>query len=291
VSVIASEDDIFAQRGQGVITQEQFDAAAARIPAERRQEFLRSRSRLERFVDQTLITAQIAAEARVAGFEETPEVRARMEWAANEELARAWLAKRRSELPPADYETMAREEWLLNGDSYMTEPTIDVSHILIKAENRTAEDARFLAEELRARLNDDPSLFDEFVAEYSEDSSAAANKGRFYGVRRGQMVRPFEVAAFGMEPGEISGPVKTQYGFHIIRLDALEPARKQSFEEVRERLVEQMRSRHREAAEVDYLSTLASEEVVLTEDALREMVVRQFGEDAVVPAEEPVQSE
>ena len=94
-----------------------------------------------------------------------------------------------------------------------------------------------------------------------------------------------------MEPGEISGPVKTQYGFHIIRLDALEPARKQSFEEVRGRLVEQMRSRHSEAAEVDYLSTLASEEVVLTEDALREMVVRQFGADAVVPAEEPVQSE
>lgn len=286
-----AQEDMFAIRGDGVVTQEQFAAAAARIPEDRRQSFLRNRSRLERFLDETLLTAQLAAAAREAGLDERPEVRARMEWGAQEALARAWLDHYKNELNDADYEAMAREQWMLNKESYRTEEAIDVTHILIKSEVRGEEEALALTERLADELAEDPSRFDDLVFEYSEDSSAARSRGRFQGVLRGQMVAPFETAAFALEEGQIAGPIETRYGFHLIRLDKRHPSRQQTFEELRVQLVDSMRTRYRKDRETAYLSQLTALEVELTDEAVREMVRRQFGEDALAPGEEILESE
>jgi len=53
----------------------------------------------------------------------------------------------------------------------------------------------------------------------------------------GDMVKPFEEAAFALEPGEISEPVKTDYGYHVIRLDAYYEPTMMTFEEVKPQLV------------------------------------------------------
>ena len=59
-------------------------------------------------------------------------------------------------------------------------------------------EAKALAETILAKLNDDPSAFDDLVSEYSEDPSAPYNRGKFPNVRKGTMVKPFETAAFAL---------------------------------------------------------------------------------------------
>lgn len=281
------EPGVLATRGEGVLTQEVFDAHADRIPAENRLRLLRDKDRLEEIMNQLLISDQLASAAEDAGFEADPMVVARMQLAAREELARAWLEHYVRGLSQPDYELMAREYWQVNRSEFQTIPTVDVTHILISTAERDDTAALELATGLHERLIKDPSGFDAMVIEYSEDPSAAANKGRFYGVKKGEMTRAFEDMAFSLDAGQISGPVKTPYGYHLIRLDGKKPAEVKPFREVRQELVMKMRAEHRREAQNNYLTQLYSEDASISIEAMQEMVERQFGESTAGQAPEP----
>jgi peptidyl-prolyl cis-trans isomerase D len=93
-----------------------------------------------------------------------------------------------------------------------------------EVETRSLEEAEALANEIYERLRNGED-FAELAAEYSDDLSNAQNGGDLGWFARGQMVAPFEDAAFALEPGEISEPVETQFGFHIIELIDKDDAR------------------------------------------------------------------
>jgi peptidyl-prolyl cis-trans isomerase C len=274
-----SDSDVLATRGEGVLTHTQFDAHVTRIPAENRATVLRDRSKLGDILDQLLIANQLAVAAEAAGFDQDPVIKERMALSAREELAGAWLAHYVASQPDADYLTMAREYWKVNRDAFMTDAEIDVSHILVSNDERTDEEALQLADELFKRLQENPGEFDKLVLEFSNDPSAASNKGKFFAVKQGQMVKPFELAAFALEEGEISSPVQTVYGYHLIRLDANRPAQQRPFKDVRDRLVRQMRVKYREDLRKKYLSELYANEIVLDQQDLEAMVERQFDID------------
>jgi parvulin-like peptidyl-prolyl isomerase len=97
----------------------------------------------------------------------------------------------------------------------------------------------------RARADED---FAALAREYSDDSATAQNGGDTGLFQRGQMVPAFEAVAFALEPGEISDPVETPFGVHIIRLEERQEARLLPLEEVREQLREHIREEKMEAA-------------------------------------------
>lgn len=285
VSGMAAEDagenlDILAQRGKGVVTQEEFTARAHEIPADVREPTLRNGNRLRDVLNTMLLQAQLAADAKAAGYDKEEIVIDRMQLAAENELAEAWLEHYVDMQPEADYEQLAREKFLLTKDNAMSQPTIDVSHILVSTKERPDEEAKALADDIYQQLQDNPAAFSELVVQYSEDPSAASNKGSFVNIKEGDMVKPFEDAAFALKPGEISAPVKTQYGYHIIRLDAYYPPRQQTFEDVKVQLIESERKKHRERVKRDYLESLTALDVHMTEAQLGEMVSRNFGDKA-----------
>jgi peptidyl-prolyl cis-trans isomerase D len=83
--------------------------------------------------------------------------------------------------------------------------------------------------------------FGELAKQYSQDPGSAHNGGDLGWAERGAFVAPFADALFGMSVGEIKGPVKTQFGYHIIRLDEVQAGKGKSFEEARADLESQLR--------------------------------------------------
>ena len=129
-------------------------------------------------------------------------------------------------------------------------------------------------------LGQDPSRFDELVKEYSEDPSKSANGGRFKNVKRNDMVANFEKVAFELQnPGDISAPTETPYGYHIIRLNEKMPGEIPPFESVKEQAMKQAQVEYVEEYRVKYLRQLLAENIVLQDGAAEDLAKRYFGEN------------
>jgi len=123
--------------------------------------------------------------------------------------------------------------------SYFEVPEqLRASHVLIEvAQDATEEEkaaARQEAEEVlaKAKAGDD---FAALAKEYSDDPGSKDTGGE-YTFGRGQMVKPFEDAAFSLEPDEVSDIVETQFGYHIIKLSEKTPASTTPFDEVNDQI-------------------------------------------------------
>lgn len=107
-------------------------------------------------------------------------------------------------------------------------------HVLIEG---GGDDAAALAKAnevlARARAGED---FAKLAADFSDDPGSRTQGGDLGWATREAYVQPFSEALFAMKKGEIRGPVKTQFGYHILRLDEVSPARQRPFEEVRAEL-------------------------------------------------------
>lgn len=118
-----------------------------------------------------------------------------------------------------------------NKDAFKQAESADASHILVEEEDK----AREIYEKIK-----NGGDFEELAKEYSTCPSKekGGNLGTF---TKGQMVKEFEDAVFENEVGTITEPVKTQFGYHIIKINQKNPARELSFDEVKDRIVEQVR--------------------------------------------------
>jgi peptidyl-prolyl cis-trans isomerase C len=271
---------VFAYQGDAVLTQTGIDAAFSRIPEEHRLLFIREGEQVDRLVRNIMKAEVLALDAIEKGFAEDPVVRERMILAAHKELAGAWMDQIRKNAPEADYEAMAYEDYLANPKDYQTPEYIDVTHILIGTEERSDEEALALAQDVRERALASPDTFTRLVMEYSDDPAKAQNEGTYLRVSRGQMAEPFENAAYALEnAGNVSAPVKTNYGYHIIRLDQRYEPGKRPFEEVRDDAVAKMKQRHVNEFQETYIKGLLAEGIVLPEGSVQVMLKRYFGED------------
>jgi foldase protein PrsA len=114
-----------------------------------------------------------------------------------------------------------------NKDSYNEPEQVEASHILVENE----ETANKVKEKLEAGED-----FAELAKEYSTDTSNAENGGELGYFSKGTMVEEFEQIAFSMNVGEISDPVKTDYGYHIISVTDKKEAKEANFEDHKEEI-------------------------------------------------------
>jgi peptidyl-prolyl cis-trans isomerase D len=128
-------------------------------------------------------------------------------------------------------------------DSFRIPERVKAQHILIKTEGKSdAEKKAALAkaEDLLKQLKAGAD-FSELAKKNSEDSSNAPKGGDLGWFQHGQMVGEFDTAAFALKPGELSGIVTTQYGYHIIKLNEKENARIKPFDEVKADLAAELK--------------------------------------------------
>lgn len=128
-------------------------------------------------------------------------------------------------------------------ESFKTKDRVKVSHILLKTQDRpkeVADSLRKKAEELLAQVKGGAD-FAALAQKVSEDPVSAAKGGDLGFIERGATVPEFEQAAFALKPGEISGIVQSQYGYHIIKAFEKETARTRPLDEVRAELTTRLR--------------------------------------------------
>ena len=154
-------------------------------------------------------------------------------------------------VPAADIE----REYNNNSEQYTTPEQVRASHILLKTEGKDDAAVKAKAEELlkQARAGAD---FAELAKAHSEDEASAKNGGDLDYFGRGRMVPEFDQAVFAMQPGTTSDVVKTQYGYHIIKLVDKKNATTRSLADVRQQLTDQLAYQRAQAQAADLAQNL-----------------------------------
>lgn len=180
---------------------------------------------------------------------------------APDEAAIRTLIERRIAAPePSDAECRAYYE--ATPQSFRSPDLLQAAHILVGArsdDKAGLATAKQKAEAALARLNEKPELFGDLARELS-DCTSRAHGGDLGQVTRGSTVPEFETFLFALEPGQICPlPVRTRYGYHIIRLDQRLDGRALPYEAVRNRISTYLRERQWQEAVRAYISDLMVE--------------------------------
>jgi len=139
----------------------------------------------------------------------------------------------------------AKEYYLAERDEFVTAESLTVRTLLLKTEERTDAEAILMAEQLMTDV-DSEETFEQVVRDHTED--AGNPEGRIV-ITKGQTVPEFEAAAFALaEIGEISDPVVSRFGVHVIQLLDRQPGGVMPFEKVQSAVVEKLKLTRREQA-------------------------------------------
>lgn len=202
-------------------------------------------------------------------------------WIAKHEvsmsLVRQYLSDEvKRESDAIDYERLAKEYYLANKEEFRIPERRTLRALLIRTDCRSAEEAVALADELIADVETEDD-FERVIREHTEDSVAAQNGGLMPGVARGETVMAFEEAAFSLKTaGDISEPVVSNFGAHVVQLIAIIPSIQPGFSEVRDRIIGKLQTEEQNKI----LATLRMEArerrpdgLVLNMEALEDLVL------------------
>jgi peptidyl-prolyl cis-trans isomerase C len=151
-----------------------------------------------------------------------------------------------------------------NPDKFQQPERVRASHILIRTENADAA-TKAKARSKAQQILKDVKAGKDFAAlarQHSEDPGSAVNGGDLGFFAQGQMVGPFNDAAFSLTPGATSDLVETQFGYHIIRVAEKQPARTVPLDEERPRIEEFLKHQIRESETESFVKALRAKSKV-----------------------------
>jgi peptidyl-prolyl cis-trans isomerase C len=193
-----------------------------------------------RFMRELVLQEILAQEGKKQKLDQDPEIQSRLHTQMNNTIARAVVQKSVEENSGITDEKL-KAHYEANKSNYKEGETITASHILVKTE----PEAKALLEELKKGKD-----FEELAKEKSTGPSAPQG-GSLGSFGRGRMVPDFEKAAFALKAGEVSQPVKTRFGWHVIKVTEHTEGKQQDFEQAKEEI--------RKALVTDYIQEMIQE--------------------------------
>ena len=169
-------------------------------------------------------------------------------------LVDADAVKAKIVVPPGDVERSYQQSI----QQYSTPEQVRASHILLKTEGKDEAAVKAKAEGLLKQVKSGAD-FAELAKKFSEDEASAKAGGDLDFFGRGRMVKEFEDIAFTLAPGAISDLVKTQFGYHIIKVVDKKPAATRPLEEVRQQIADQLAYERAQAQVSELATTLAGD--------------------------------
>ena len=162
-----------------------------------------------------------------------------------------------------------RDYYENNLDRFVSNEERKSSHILVAIdEDTTDEQAAKLIKEIQTKL--ETETFEELAKQYSDDPGSAAQGGDLGWAETGLFVPEFESALFSMNVGDTSEAVKTDFGYHLIRMDGIKPGQQQAFEDIEYEL------------ELEYSRLLAEEELFELADQMADLTLQSYNELSTV---------
>jgi hypothetical protein len=250
VRAVELPPDVLAQSQWTKLTKSDYEAALSRVPPAQREEFATSPRRVQSLLNNVLVVKTLAAQARLDGVrpqgsvgvapDETPE-----QALANAELARIDAdAGRAFDAKKDAFAAKARETYALSPDKYRVPEQLRYSDIAVRIEGRGEAAARARAEEARKRVVAGGD-FAKVAREYSDDATTREQGGALPLVSRERLAKEFAAGVFALtKVGEISQPIKGPTAYHVVRLDERRPAHVEPFDDVRDKLLQDMRARY-----------------------------------------------
>lgn len=160
-----------------------------------------------------------------------------------------------------------RRQYEANLSNYASPGERSASHILIAVKPGASEAERAAAkkqaDEIAAEVRAAPARFAEIAKAKSQDPGSAAQGGDLGAFGRGTMVKAFEDAAFAAKPGDIVGPVESDFGWHVIKVTGGKEAHQRPFDEVKatiEAELKRQRAQERFQAAADQFQNLVYEQ-------------------------------
>ncbi len=179
-----------------------------------------SNNREQAFLNEMINQKLIYLEAKEQKLDETPEFLTQLEFLKENFLMQIAVKKIMDEVSVSEEEKKSFYEQ--NKDIFVEDEKVEASHILVD----TKEEADKVYSMVKAGED-----FSKIAQEYSScpSKSSGGSLGKF---GKGQMVSEFEEAAYALEEGKISEPIKTQFGYHVIKLDKKYPKQQFAYEDV-----------------------------------------------------------
>ena len=242
VKVFAQDEAVVAKIGDRKITVSDFKKVIDYLDVER-QKMLDTNPQLKETVLRQFIQSMVISDlAKQKGFDRIPEIKNQLQFFSDNFLANEYLKREIAQkITVSDDEV--KQYYDSHKDEFKTQEMVKARHILVRVENAASEDEKKKAKdkaEMYLKKIKDGEDFAKMAAEVSDDPGSKAKGGDLGFFPKGRMVKSFEDAAFALKPGETSGIVETQFGFHIIKVEDKKEPTIESFDAVKERIKQKL---------------------------------------------------
>ena len=248
-SIPASAQLVLGSGGDTRVTDADMRAAGELIPLSARAGVLSRKDSVEQQAQGLYLRRVLAEEALKAGVDKDPAVAGVLQLSRERILSDAMLAAQDKSVTPSDavQEAYAQSAYKADPKKFEQPELTRAKHILVR---NTGPQAKVKADEMLARIKAGAS-WDDVARNESEDIETSASGGDLGLFPAGKMVKPFEDAVATLKsPGDIAGPVLTDFGYHLIKLVERRPAGILPYADVRESLRAEARMRaYRDARE------------------------------------------
>jgi parvulin-like peptidyl-prolyl isomerase len=294
VSARAQGDTVLTSNSLARVTRADYEAELLRLAPEMREGFANNPRRVSELLQRMLLQKSLAAQARNAKLDTRPDVAARLSIEVErflstiqvEAIDAAAIAEFNANL--GRFETRAREIYIVDKASFITPPQVNATHILFDSKKRGSENARKLAAETRARIAAGADM-GKLAREISDDPSAAQNNGSLSWFVARDMDPAFSAAAFALvNVGDLSEPVQSQFGWHIIRLDDKRGGTLRTYEEARDMIMAELRKRFIEDKRNDVIAAIRRDPQTSVNREAVEALTPKVDPDAARRAQEAV---
>jgi peptidyl-prolyl cis-trans isomerase C len=238
----AGNDGVVANIGDEKITLSEFNGIIGSLDAQRQAMIEKNPKLKETFLRQLVQTIVLADLAKEKGVDKLPDVKKQLKLFTDNILANEVLRKEVVEKISIP-ESELKSYYDSHKDEFKTPEMVRASHILVKVSaTASAEEkkkAKEKAEDILKKIKSGQD-FAKLASEFSDDPGSKTKGGDLGFFQKGRMVKAFEDAAFSLKPGQVSGIVDTQFGYHIIKVTDRKSAGIESFDTAKEKIKQRL---------------------------------------------------